>query len=161
MPLATPEYIDSSSPERTRELGRLLGEHAEGGDVIALSGPLGAGKTCLVQGLARGLGVPESVPVTSPTFGLVHQYPGRLELRHADFYRLEGYTRLADAGFDDLLDERGVVVVEWPERCWEALPDERLEIELEIVSGTVRRIWLRARGPRPEQLCRRVRAQWR
>jgi tRNA threonylcarbamoyladenosine biosynthesis protein TsaE len=148
MPLATPEYIDSSSPERTRELGRLLGEHAEGGDVIALSGPLGAGKTCLVQGLARGLGVPESVPVTSPTFGLVHQYPGRLELRHADFYRLEGYTRLADAGFDDLLDERGVVVVEWPER-------------FEIVSGTVRRIWLRARGPRPEQLCRRVRAQWR
>lgn len=153
--------VHSHSAEETRRLGRVLGELLEGGDVVALSGELGAGKTCLVQGLALGLGVGPEVPVTSPTFTLVGQYPGRVEMRHADFYRVDHVSRLEDAGFADLLDERGVLVVEWAERFPEALPRERVEIGIEIVSEQERRISLRGHGVRAEQVARRFGARWR
>ena len=153
--------FDSPSPERTRQLGMLLGELAEPGDAVALEGPLGAGKTCLVQGIAVGLGVPAEVPVTSPTFALIGEYPGRLPLRHADFYRVESYRRLEDAGFDDLLDGRGLLVVEWPERFPEALPPDRLWIRVEIRSESVRRLHLRADGARAGVLRRRLENSWR
>src|SRR5262245_51954619 len=124
----------SRSAQETRRLGEQLGRLLEGGDAVALSGELGAGKTCFAQGLALGLGVDPAVPVTSPTFTLVGQYPGRVEMRHADFYRVDHYARLLDAGFGDLLDRGGVLVVEWPERFPGALPDERVEVGIEIVS---------------------------
>jgi tRNA threonylcarbamoyladenosine biosynthesis protein TsaE len=159
-----PEHcVDSASPEATRALGERLGELLEGGDVVALSGELGAGKTCLVQGLALGLGVDPAVQVTSPTFTLVGEYPGRLILRHADFYRVEGYDRLLAAGFDDLLDRHGVLVVEWPERVPEALPEERLEVRMEILPGAgadpgerPRRICLGGRGLRAREIRKKV-----
>jgi tRNA threonylcarbamoyladenosine biosynthesis protein TsaE len=153
--------VHSRSAEQTRRLGSELGRLLEGGDVVALSGELGAGKTCLVQGLALGLGVSPDVPVTSPTFTLVGQYPGRVEMRHADFYRVDHASRLEDAGFSDLLDARGVLVVEWAERFPEALPRERLEIGIEIVSDEERRIRLRGSGARAEQIVGRFLAQWR
>jgi len=149
------EAIESQSAERTRELGEALGRLLEGGDVIGLSGPLGAGKTCFVQGIARGLQVPESVPVTSPTFTLIGEYPGRVPLRHADFYRVESERRLFEAGFDDLLDDRGVLVVEWFERWPAALPDERLEIVLDYwpeAGAAARRLQVHACGERSQQL---------
>ncbi|MCE2392133.1 MAG: tRNA (adenosine(37)-N6)-threonylcarbamoyltransferase complex ATPase subunit type 1 TsaE [Proteobacteria bacterium] len=152
--------IHSRSEKQTLELGRLLGSLLEGGDAVGLRGDLGSGKTCFVRGLARGLEVPHEVPVTSPSFTLVNQYPGRLELRHADFYRVESYTRLADAGFDDLLDARGVLVVEWPERFDAALPDDRLEIRIEWVSERERRLSLLPRGLRARELAGRFTAQW-
>ena len=101
-------FVDSSSAEQTQRLGQWLGAELKGGDVIGLAGELGSGKTCLVQGIARGLGVDPGLPVTSPTFTLVGEYPGRVRLRHADFYRVESYARLEDAGFDDLLDSDAV-----------------------------------------------------
>ena len=153
--------VASRSVAETQRLGELLGEALEGGDVVALSGELGAGKTCLTQGIARGLGVDPSVPITSPSFTLVGEYPGRLVLRHADFYRVESYARLEDAGFDDLLDPSGVLVVEWPERFPEALPKERLEVEIELISEAERRLNLRGRGARAEELARRILRQWR
>ena len=124
--------VASPSAEHTRALGERLGSLLAAGDVVAISGELGAGKTCFVQGIARGLEVDARVPVTSPTFTLVGEYPARVPLRHADFYRVETYRRLEDAGFDDLLDGLGVVVVEWAERFPSALPRERLEVHIEI-----------------------------
>ena len=158
--MAATYSTDSPSSEQTRALGAALGGCVRPGDVLALRGPLGVGKTCLVQGIARGLGVDPNVPVTSPTFTLVGEYPGRVSLRHADFYRVDSYRRLEDAGFDDLLDGRGVVVVEWPERFPEALPEGRLLIEFEFVGESSRRLRCSARGSRAEQLLQQAAEQW-
>ena len=114
-----PEFsrtFETASATQTRELGKQLGKALEKGCIIALVGGLGAGKTCLVQGLARGLGVPEDVPITSPSYTLVNEYPARLTLQHADLYRLTGDADLEDIGLFDLSDSRSVVVVEWADR---------------------------------------------
>jgi len=153
-------FVDSRSPEETRRLGERLGRRLRPGDVVALSGDLGAGKTCLIQGIALGIGVDPTVPVTSPSYTLIGEYPGRTRLCHADFYRLQSRARLESAGWEDLLDGEGVIVVEWAERCPEALPDDRLEIGIEIVSETRRRISLRGRGPRGTALAALVLESW-
>jgi len=154
--------IRSRSAEETQALGRALGELLRPGDVVLLSGPLGAGKTCFVQGLARGLGVAPEVAVTSPTFVLVAEYPGRTWLRHADFYRVESYARLLDAGFDDLASPDGVLVVEWPERFPDALPPERLELRIAADAQTgEREIHVEARGERARELLKELESRWR
>ena len=151
----------SRSPAETRGLGRVLGALLRGGDVVGIEGPLGAGKTCLVQGLAEGLGVDPSVAVTSPSFGIVAEYPGRAWLRHADFYRVESYARLLDAGFDDLSDASGVLVVEWPERFPEVVPGERLEIRIDSGPGPEeRQIRVAARGERAGKIKEELEARW-
>ncbi|MFT6177819.1 MAG: tRNA threonylcarbamoyladenosine biosynthesis protein TsaE [Akkermansiaceae bacterium] len=97
----------------THALGRELGEAAKAGEVIALVGDLGAGKTSLTQGIVKGLGYPQEV--TSPTFSLVQEYlGGRLAVFHFDFYRVEDEHELLDLGWDDYLDRQGLVIVEWP-----------------------------------------------
>ena len=160
-PGAPDTCITSHSPEQTRELGERLAPLLRGGDVVGLSGELGAGKTCLVQGLATGLGVDPAVPVTSPTFTLVGEYAGRaLELRHADFYRVEHAQRLWEAGFDDLMDARGVLVVEWPERFPDALPKERVQLEIAAVSPSERRIRIGGQGARADEIARRLAERW-
>ena len=158
----SPEFCTRSrSADETRRLGQALGARLRGGDVVCLSGPLGAGKTCLVQGLARGLAVPPAVAVTSPTFVLVAEYPGRAWLRHADFYRVESYARLLDAGFDDLAAPDGVLVVEWPERFPEALPDDRIEIHIQPgAAADAREIRIEARGGRARELLKELEARW-
>lgn len=99
--------------DATLALGRELGQAAQAGDVIALVGDLGAGKTTLTQGIVDGLDYQQEV--TSPTFSLVQQYlGGRLEVFHFDFYRVEGEHELLDLGWDDYLDRQGLVIVEWP-----------------------------------------------
>jgi tRNA threonylcarbamoyladenosine biosynthesis protein TsaE len=119
----------SDSPAMTAELGRRLAALLVAGDVISLAGPLGAGKTCLVQGLARGLEVP--VRVTSPTFVLVRRYEGTLPLVHVDAYRLGGATDLLGLD-DDVLDETVVTCVEWGDSVREALPLDRLDVRIGI-----------------------------
>ena len=158
--------VASHAADATRQLGRALGRELRGGEVLAVSGDLGAGKTCLVQGIAQGLDVDPAVPIQSPTFTLVGEYAGRLPLVHADFYRVESYARLAGAGFEDLLDGEGVVVVEWAERFPEVLPEDRLEIHIEIEPDggegePPRRLALRGRGPRSVELERALRKIWR
>ncbi len=148
-------FVVSSSAEETRRIGRRLGRELVGGDVIGLVGELGSGKTCLVQGIARGLGVDPAIPITSPTFTLVGEYPGRVLLRHADFYRVESYARLEDAGFDDLLDSDAVLVVEWPERFPEALPAERLDLRISLASESQRCLHVEGKGARAAELARR------
>lgn len=114
------------SPEETRALGEAIGRRLDGGELILLSGPLGAGKTTLVQGLARGLGI--STPVQSPSFVLEKLHQGRLLLRHLDFYRL-GSSDIEEFGFLDSAGERDVTVVEWAERAGD-VPGATLRIEM-------------------------------
>jgi tRNA threonylcarbamoyladenosine biosynthesis protein TsaE len=156
--MSPPICVRSPDAEATQRWGERLGALLRPGDVVALSGPLGAGKTCLVQGVARGLGVDPSLSVTSPTFTLIGEYPARIPLRHADFYRIESEARLFEIGFDDLLDGRGALLVEWAERWPHALPKERLEIRIEPLDGGERELTFSARGARAEALCAQLQA---
>jgi tRNA threonylcarbamoyladenosine biosynthesis protein TsaE len=130
------ESIEVVGAERMAELGAQLGKACRSGDVIALVGELGAGKTVLAQGLARGLGVPDDVPITSPTFTLVNEYQhGRLTLHHVDLYRLERAAELEHVGLWDLYRGDGVVVVEWFDRFPEVRPRELLELRIGRIAG--------------------------
>jgi tRNA threonylcarbamoyladenosine biosynthesis protein TsaE len=118
------------APEETRELGAALADLLVPGDVISLTGDLGAGKTCLVQGAARSLGVQE--PVGSPTFVLVREYRGEIPVYHLDVYRLDRLQEVLDLGFEDLLDPGGVIFIEWGDAIDPLLPDSYLEVELSV-----------------------------
>lgn len=131
----------TSGPGRTHAVGRALGRVLQPGDVVALAGPLGAGKTHFVQGLAAGLNVPAGEPVVSPTFVLVREYIGRLKLYHIDAYRLTGPGELLALGFEEMLAEPGsVVVVEWADRTRPAIPARACWVRLDHVAPTRRRI---------------------
>lgn len=115
------------------------------GDVVALDGDLGAGKTCFVQGLAEGLGI--EGPVTSPTFILMREHPGSPPLCHADAYRLGSALELEDLGLEDIL-ARCVLAIEWAQRVEDALPEERVNVHLRRTGEECRQIALAATGPR-------------
>jgi tRNA threonylcarbamoyladenosine biosynthesis protein TsaE len=137
-PLAARQGMTYSA-EDTRTLGRHLGRRAVKGDIIACCGPLGAGKTTLIQGYAEGLEVGAEAYVRSPTFTLMHEYHGRLPLFHFDFYRLSQASEAYDIGFEEYCEAGGVVVVEWAEKFPEILPVNHLELAIRIVS-TQRRL---------------------
>jgi tRNA threonylcarbamoyladenosine biosynthesis protein TsaE len=148
--------LSAASAAEMQELGERLGTVLRAGDVIGLIGPLGAGKTTFVQGLARGLEVPSERHVASPTFALVNEHPGRVPLVHADLYRVEHERELAELGLADAFD-RAAVVIEWLDRFPDAAPAKRLDIEIAIVAGEAegteaRRLTLRPRGTRAEIL---------
>jgi tRNA threonylcarbamoyladenosine biosynthesis protein TsaE len=130
----------------TRGVGQVLGRLVRPGDIVGLSGPLGAGKSCLASGLARGLGIHGAVP--SPTFTLVNQYAGRLTLFHVDLYRLTDAAELAELGLWEAAESGGVLAVEWLSRFPSALPADRLELELTIGPGRSRTLTVRAGGER-------------
>jgi tRNA threonylcarbamoyladenosine biosynthesis protein TsaE len=140
------------SREETIAFGRRLGGRLQAGDVVALRGPLGSGKTTLTKGIAEGLGVQEPRWVTSPTFVLVHQYEGRVPVYHIDAYRLKGAADAEALGADELFFGEGVAIIEWAERIMAAVPDERLDIELAILGEDERELTLEPAGPRYEQL---------
>ncbi|MDZ7729089.1 MAG: tRNA (adenosine(37)-N6)-threonylcarbamoyltransferase complex ATPase subunit type 1 TsaE [Dehalococcoidia bacterium] len=120
--------ITSADEEATRDAGARLGRLLRRGDVVLLSGELGSGKTCFTQGIARGLDIEQ--PVTSPSFVLMNEYDGRETLFHADLYRMEEVEELDDLGLWDYA-ERGVLVLEWPERGAQLLPGEGVQVELQ------------------------------
>ncbi|NPU84577.1 MAG: tRNA (adenosine(37)-N6)-threonylcarbamoyltransferase complex ATPase subunit type 1 TsaE [Syntrophaceae bacterium] len=140
--------LETKNADVTRALGRLLGTVLKAGDVVALTGELGAGKTCLTQGIAEGLGISGEYRITSPTFTLVNEYPGRLTLYHVDVYRLAGQADLYDLGFDEFSEGRGVVVIEWAEKIRESVPEGALWIFLSYVDDATRRIEIAA----PEEI---------
>jgi tRNA threonylcarbamoyladenosine biosynthesis protein TsaE len=124
----------TTSVEQTREVGAALAELLRPGDVIVLAGDLGAGKTALTQGIGAGLGVTGTI--TSPTFTLVHVYEdGRLPVHHLDVYRLEQLDEVLDIGLPELLDEGGVVLVEWGDAILPVLPADHLEVRLTYGDG--------------------------
>jgi tRNA threonylcarbamoyladenosine biosynthesis protein TsaE len=151
------ESIEVVGAGRMAELGARLGKAVQAGDVIALVGDLGAGKTVLAQGLARGLGVPDEVPITSPTFTLINIYEhGRLVLHHVDLYRLERAAELEHVGLWDLYRGDGVVVVEWFDRFPDVAPREWLELRLvrDPAREDVRQVQVIAHGAAGERLAR-------
>ncbi|WP_082816921.1 tRNA (adenosine(37)-N6)-threonylcarbamoyltransferase complex ATPase subunit type 1 TsaE [Anaerosporomusa subterranea] len=135
------------TPEETEEFGFRIGTRLQAGDCLCLTGTLGAGKTLLAQGIARGLGVTD--PVTSPTFTVLQVYQGRLPVYHYDLYRLRRSEELIDIGFDEYSGPSGVTLIEWPDMFPESMPEEALWVELSPESdGQARKITLTPHGNR-------------
>ncbi|MBR4692535.1 MAG: tRNA (adenosine(37)-N6)-threonylcarbamoyltransferase complex ATPase subunit type 1 TsaE [Oscillospiraceae bacterium] len=130
--------VETHSEAETEALGERLAKCLRAGSVCALYGELGAGKTAFVRGMARGLGVEESV--TSPTFTIVNEYPGDPPLFHFDMYRLKNAEELYGIGWEDYLDREGVCVTEWSENVEEALPEDAVRVRIRRLSDTDRRI---------------------
>ena len=148
--MTEPLTFASRGPSETRRLGARLGRRLRPGDVVLLSGELGAGKTVLVQGLARGLGYQGGV--SSKSFVLLGEYQGRaLKLYHADLYRLENPQQAQELALDELCAD-GALVVEWPERGWHVFPQDHLLVRFEVTGERTRILTLEARGPRAQQL---------
>ncbi|MBI2829752.1 MAG: tRNA (adenosine(37)-N6)-threonylcarbamoyltransferase complex ATPase subunit type 1 TsaE [Chloroflexi bacterium] len=140
----------SHSPEQTQQLGMRLGELAQPSDVFLLVGNLGAGKTCLTQGIGWGLGIKEYA--ASPSFVIVRELRGRLTLYHIDLYRIDRIEEIADLGLDDYLYGKGVCVVEWAGKALDILPVEHLLIKIDYLSETERRLEFRPVGERYQRL---------
>lgn len=122
-------HLTTHNPQETQKIGERLANQCQGGEILCLSGNLGAGKTTFVKGIARGLGIDEK-NVNSPTFVIMNVYEGRLPLYHFDFYRLESHKDIEGIGYDEFIYGQGVAVIEWAERFGRLMPLEHLSIEL-------------------------------
>ncbi len=142
--------VTTTGPEETRALGARLGGLLTAGDVLAVQGGLGAGKTTFAQGIGRGLHVKE--PVTSPTFTIINEYNGRLPLYHFDTYRLEKVDEMNFLGYEEYFEGDGVTLIEWADRVAETLPEERLDIAIERTGENSRVFRFIPRGKRYERL---------
>lgn len=136
------QKLQTDSADSTKELAVRLASRLVPGDVVALAGELGAGKTVFVQGMAQGLGVEEEFLVTSPTFVILHEYQGRAPLYHFDFYRLQTRQEVEGLGYEEYFDGEGVCAVEWAQRFPEIFSDRTLWVMMEIKSETRRLIEL-------------------
>lgn len=136
--------IVSHSAEETIELGRRIGEQLRGGEVFAVCGQLGSGKTHLVKGVAAGAGAEDMKQVNSPTFVIVNEYSGKLDIYHVDAYRLETVAEFENIGFDDFCYEGSVVLVEWADKFEKVLGQTKcVRIELEHAGRTTRKIHIK------------------
>jgi tRNA threonylcarbamoyladenosine biosynthesis protein TsaE len=142
--------LTTHNPEETQELGRAMGALAQPGDVFLLVGDLGSGKTCLTQGIARGLDISEYT--VSPTFVIMRELYGRLPLYHIDLYRLDNVEEISDLGLDDYLYGKGVCVVEWAEKGLSVMPQEHLLIEIKYLPDTERGFHLQPSGQRYHEM---------
>lgn len=129
----------TASDLETFDLARSLGELLESGDVVALMGPLGSGKTAFAKGAGNGLGVSEKTVITSPSFALVNEYDARLTFYHMDLYRLDGLNEILSAGLEEYLREDGVALVEWADRCPDIIPAWAVHVTMAI-SGPNERV---------------------
>jgi len=143
--------VMANSAEDMRHLGVRLGQAMGVGDVVALIGPLGAGKTTFAQGLAQGLGVAAERHVASPSFALVNEHPGRTPFVHVDFYRIRTRAELPELGIEEAYD-RAATAIEWADRFPDALPVDHLQITLAVEGTDRRRLDLQASGPRSQRL---------
>lgn len=148
--------IHTRSPDETLALGRRLGEKLAPGHVVALVGPLGAGKTWFVKGVAQGAGVEDARDVTSPTFVLVNEYDARCRLYHLDTYRLSTSEELWALGFEEMC-ETGAVLVEWAEKMLDIFPNDTLRVDIEPTGETARTFSFCAVGPRSSRLLDAIR----
>ena len=142
--------VETTGEEETESLGERLASGLAPGDLLALYGELGAGKTCLVRGIALGLGIDEG-SVASPSFTLINEYPGRVPLVHLDAYRLDSAEAFEELGLEDYFEGAGVLVIEWAEKVPD-LPEERIDIAIRWVDENRRHFRIRARGPAAERL---------
>jgi tRNA threonylcarbamoyladenosine biosynthesis protein TsaE len=133
------KYLTNSDIE-TVDRGKKLGSLLSGGDIVALSGPLGSGKTWFSKGIGLGLGVDPDEVIVSPSFSLVNEYRGRHVLYHMDLYRLDSLSDIISIGIDEYVNEESVVIIEWAERCKEILPDGFIEVNIDILGENERTI---------------------
>jgi len=159
--LNLPDRIDmnrleliSHSPEQTQKFGVRIGELALGGDIFLLVGTLGTGKTCLTQGIARGLNIKEYA--LSPSFVIIRELYGRLPLYHIDLYRLDHIEEIAELGLDDYLYGNGICVVEWAEKGLDILPTKHLLIQINYLSDNERSFQLKPNGKRYLEIARQL-----
>jgi tRNA threonylcarbamoyladenosine biosynthesis protein TsaE len=149
--------LATHNAEQTQKLGLNIGKLAEPGDIYLLVGDLGAGKTCLTQGIAYGLGTEEYTQ--SPSFVIMRElHLGRLPLYHMDFYRLDNIAEISDLGLDDYLFGKGVCVIEWANKGISVLPEDHLIIGIDYVSETERKIVIEPKGKRYEKLLKDLKA---
>lgn len=148
--------VEIANLAATEAFGRRLGERLFPGAVVALNGPLGAGKTHLVRAIAEGLGVANPAAVNSPTFVLIQEYDARLPIYHFDTYRLGAVREFAELGAAEYFSAGGVCLIEWADRVEQALPTESLRIAIEVVDADRRRFLIEGRGPRYAELLRQL-----
>ncbi len=151
-----PWQLTSASHQQTDWLGQVLGRTLRGGETIALYGPLGAGKTALVRGIAQGLGASPTA-VTSPTFVVIHEYQGRLPLAHMDWYRIRSLRELESTGVMEYFSGQTVTAIEWADKGFALLPQDRIEVTLSHRTAQSRLIQLNATGPTSEDVLARAR----
>ena len=147
--------VTSESPEQTFHWGEGLGRILGAGDVVALVGELGAGKTTLTQGIARGLEVSNEGYVTSPTFTLINEYQGRIPVYHLDCYRLDSPAEFEDLGIEEYLQGSGVAIIEWAEKIVSLLPDDYVRIALEYIDRNVRKMKVQGLGAHSQELLKK------
>jgi len=138
--------VTTRNVKETLAVGEQLGRRLERGDVVALYGELGSGKTTLTKGIARGLRI--QAEVFSPTFTLIHEYPGRLPLYHVDLYRIQDEEEIWNLGIEEYLYGEGVTVIEWADRMQSLLPSVRLDVSLRAIGEEEREIEFRAHSER-------------
>jgi tRNA threonylcarbamoyladenosine biosynthesis protein TsaE len=138
--------IITRSTDETRKLGQKIGTLIKQPLIIALIGDLGSGKTAFVQGLSKGLEIPGQYYITSPTFTLINEYPGRFPLVHVDLYRLESIEDLEDVGLHEMLYGQAVIAIEWADKLIGCQPAEHLLITMEIIDVECRKLTLDATG---------------
>ena len=152
--------ITTHSVTETQKLGQTLGAGIQQAVIIALTGDLGSGKTAFVQGLARGLDISEKYYITSPTFTLVNEYPGRHPLFHVDLYRIEHAPELEEIGLDEILQEDAVIAIEWAERLSGETLSSHLALRLKMISENTRRIDIFAYGHQAGNLLKALEIQF-
>ncbi|MGM0436760.1 MAG: tRNA (adenosine(37)-N6)-threonylcarbamoyltransferase complex ATPase subunit type 1 TsaE [Bacillota bacterium] len=144
------KYFISNNEYETIKLGKNLGKNAKVGQIILLKGDLGSGKTRFVKGIAGALNLNKEV--SSPTYNLINEYPGKIPLYHMDLYRLDNEMDLLNIGFEDYLYRDGIVVIEWPELAYSLLPEDFLLITFEIISDNTRKLKFEAKGKKSKNL---------
>ena len=133
--------IKTRSAKETIQLGDRIGKSLKPNDVVALTGDLGAGKTTLIQGIAKGMGIKNWV--TSPTFTIINEFKGRLDLFHVDLYRIEGLDEIEDIALEEYFHKDGVTVIEWAEKAGGILPASRINIKIDFESENARKITIK------------------
>ncbi len=128
------------SPEETQEIGVQIGTQLRPGDVVALIGDLGAGKTCLTQGIAQGVGVYQDQIVNSPSYILINEYEGKIPIYHIDLYRLERLEDIVALGLEDYLEGDGICVIEWGDRMDELLPESHIQVTITAEDESTRAV---------------------
>jgi len=148
-------YVLTRSSKETKKLGKEVGKELSRGSIIALTGELGSGKTTLIQGIGEGIGV--SSMIKSPSFTIIHKYPGRIPLYHFDLYRLKDEREIIPLGYEEYFYKReGIIVVEWAEKIKNLLPAEHLKIDIQILNLSKRKISLNPQGSYYEKLVKRL-----
>ena len=141
------ETFQTHSPEETQTIGQNIGESLKNGDVVALIGDLGAGKTCLTQGIARGIGIASHEVVNSPSYTLINEYAGEIPIYHIDLYRLQHHGEIVDLGLEEYLEGTGICIIEWADRMTHLLPANHIQITMTWVDESTRTIELQRNTP--------------